>query len=439
MKIVLIEPTASEGNVYSKSSMPLLGPVYIGTILKNKGHEVEIYNEDIHKPDYSKLGADLIGISILTSTAKRGYEIARQFPKEKVIIGGVHASLLPDEALAFCRQVVVGEADNVIVDVAEGRRKEPIVYGTPVEDLDTLPNPDFTLIKGFWSSLLTMPISTSRGCPFDCSFCSVTKIFGRKYRFRSAENIIEEMKSRRTRSFFFVDDNFTADPKRTRLLLELLLKNKINHWNCQVRCDAARDKGLLRLMADAGCRAVCVGFESINPMTLQAYQKRQTLDEIVIAIRSFHRRKIKIHGMFILGGEDDGKSAIWETLKFTIKHKLDTIQMAILTPFPGTRVYESLDAQNRIFTKDWSLYDGQHVVYNPKLLSARDLQTNALKAYIKFYSLRRAFASLIRLHFRNAMFRFIGHFTIKEWIKHNCDMTWLTQPNALRGQISEKT
>ena len=95
MKIVLIEPTASEGNVYSKSSMPLLGPVYLGTILKKKGHKVEIYNEDIHKPDYSKLGADLIGISILTSTAKRGYEIAKQFPKEKVIIGGVHASLLP--------------------------------------------------------------------------------------------------------------------------------------------------------------------------------------------------------------------------------------------------------------------------------------------------------------------------------------------------------
>jgi radical SAM superfamily enzyme YgiQ (UPF0313 family) len=142
--------------------------------------------------------------------------------------------------------------------------------------------------------------------------------------------------------------------------------------------------------------------------------------------------------MFILGGDDDGVSAIWETVKFTIKHKIDTIQMAILTPFPGTKVYESLDAQKRIFTKDWSLYDGQHIVFTPKKLSAIDLQTNALKAYLKFYSLRRAFASLIQLHFRNAMFRFIGYFTIKEWVKHNCDMTWLAQPNTSALRVSSK-
>ena len=432
MKIVFIEPRASDANVYSKASMPLLGPVYLGTILKKRGHEVEIYNEDIHKPDYSKLDADLIGISILTSTARRGYEIAKKFPKEKVIIGGVHASLLPREALQVSRQVVVGEADDVIADVVEGRKTEPIIYGTPVEDLDALPTPDFSLIKGFWPSFLTMPISTSRGCPYDCSFCSVTKIFGRKYRFRSAKNIIGEMKSRYTRSFFFVDDNFAAHPKRTRLLLDLLLKNKINHWNCQVRCDVAKDKELLDHMAHAGCRTVCVGFESVNPMTLQAYQKRQTLEEIVAAIRSFRKRKIKIHGMFVLGGEDDNKNTVWETLKFAIKHKIDTIQMAVLTPFPGTKVYETLEAQNRIFTRDWSLYDGQHVVFNPNLLSARELQINALKAYTRFYSLRRALSSLLKLHFRNAMFRFIGHVTVKEWIKHNRKMAWLLQAQPRR-------
>ena len=108
MKIALIEPAASEANVYSKLHMPLLGPLYLGAILKNKGHEVEIYHEEIYTPDYSKLEVDLVGISILTSTAKRGYEIAGKFPKEKVIIGGVHASLMPDEALRFARQVVVG-------------------------------------------------------------------------------------------------------------------------------------------------------------------------------------------------------------------------------------------------------------------------------------------------------------------------------------------
>jgi len=204
LKIALIEPRSSEANVYSKIPMPLLGPVYLGTILKKNGHEVEIYNEDIQMPDYSRLDADLIGISILTSTAKRGYEIAGKFPKEKVIIGGVHASLLPDEAIRFARQVVVGEAEEVICDIVEGRMRDPIVRGRPVEDLDALPHPDFSLIKGFKFPSLVTPISTSRGCPFDCSFCSVTKMFGRKYRFRSAQDVMSELQSRNTKSFFFL-------------------------------------------------------------------------------------------------------------------------------------------------------------------------------------------------------------------------------------------
>jgi anaerobic magnesium-protoporphyrin IX monomethyl ester cyclase len=427
MKVVFIEPRASEANVYSKLSIPLLGPIYLGTILKNRGHEVEIYNEDILAPDYSRLDADLIGISILTSTAKRGYEIAKKFPKEKVIIGGVHASLLPEESLEFARQVVAGEAEDVIVDVVEGRLTEPIVYGKAIKDLDDLPNPDFSLIKGFRTPSLIMPISTSRGCPFDCSFCAVTKIFGREYRFRSADKIIEELKSRNTRSFFFCDDNFTAHPERTRVLLNLMLKNKIKHWTCQVRCDAAKDSELLNLMAKTGCKNVCIGFESVNPMTLKAYQKRQTIEEIVSAIRSFHKRNIKIHGMFVLGAEDDNKNTIWQTLKFAIRHKIDTIQMMILTPLPGTKVYEMLEAQKRIFTRDWDLYDGQHVVFSPKLLSAKELQINVVKAYARFYSFYRSIFLLLKLRFRNAAFGFMGYVIVKEWLRRNGRMTWLLQ------------
>lgn len=427
MKVVLIEPAASEANVYSKLHMPLLGPIYLGTILKHRGHDVEIYNEDIYRPDYSRLNADIVGISILTSTAKRGYEIAGRFPKEKVIIGGVHASLLPDEALQFARQVVIGEAEEVIADVAEGLKKEAIVYGKPLQNLDSLPHPDFSLIKGYKLPSLIMPISTSRGCPFDCTFCSVTRMFGRKYRFRSAQNVIQELASRNARSFFFCDDNFTAHPKRTRTLLELMLKYKIRNWSCQVRCDAAKNDGLLSLMARAGCSVVCVGFESVNLKTLQAYQKKQTIDDIIEAIRSFHRRKIKIHGMFVLGGDNDNENTIWDTLKFAVKQKIDTLQMAVLTPLPGTKVHEELHAQRRIFSYDWNLYDGQHVVFKPKLLSAKQLQLNVLNAYTRFYSLSRSISLLIRLRFRNAMFRFMGYRIVQEWIRHNHKMHWLLQ------------
>jgi len=301
--------------------MPLLGPIYLGTILKEKGHQVEIYNEDIFAPDYSKLEADLIGISILTVTANRGYEIAKKFPKEKVIIGGIHASLLPEEAIQYARQVVIGEAENVIVDIVEGRLTDPIVKGIPVKNLDSLPHPDFSLLKGYKSTSMITPISTSRGCPYDCSFCTVTKLFGRKYRFRSAEDVIAEIKTRKARRFFFCDDNFTANLKRTNLLLNLLKKNNVKNWACQVRCDVAKNDDLLNKMRSSGCDVVCVGFESINTKTLEAFNKNQSVDEIIHSIKAFHKRNIKIHGMFVFGSDYDNQKTIWETLRFAIKQK----------------------------------------------------------------------------------------------------------------------
>lgn len=426
MKIVFIEPSASEANVYTKLHMPLLGPLYLGTILRNRGHEVEIYHEDIRRPDYARMQADLVGISILTATAKRGYEIARKFPREKVIIGGVHASLLPQEALQYARQVVVGEAEEVIVDIAEGRRLEPIVKGEAVQELDKLPFPDFSLIKGYSPRAFIMPISTSRGCPFDCTFCAVTKIFGRSYRFRSAKSVLEELRAKNSNHFFFCDDNFAAHPPRTRALLELMDKYRIKNWACQVRCDIAKDDALVSLMRKAGCSVVCVGFESINSKTLEAYQKKQTLEDIINAIRAFHKKKIKIHGMFVLGSDNDSERTVWDTLRFAIKQKIDTIQMMVLTPLPGTKVYNDLKSQERIFSHDWDLYDGQHVVFRPKLLSARQLQVNVIKAYGRFYSLSQVFLLLAKLHFRNALFRLMGYRIVRQWLQRNRAMHWLT-------------
>jgi len=424
MKVVLIEPRSTIANVYSKLPMPLLGPVYLGTILKAQGHDVTIYKEDIYTPDYSRLKADVIGISILTSTAKRGYEIAGKFPKEKVIIGGVHASLLPEEPVRFARQVVIGEAEGVIADIVNGKLKDQIVRGKPVEDLDSLPYPDFSLIKGYRQPAIISPISTSRGCPFDCSFCSVTKMFGRKYRFRGVKSIEGELLVTRAKEIFFCDDNFTAHPRRARELLKFLVEQG-SRWACQVRCDVAKDAGMLALMAQAGCRVACIGFESVNQETLKAFAKQQTVGDIVHAIESFHRQKIKIHGMFVLGGDTDNEKTVRDTLRFALKNKIDTIQMSILTPFPGTKVHDDLEREGRIFNKDWSLYDGQHIVYNPKLLSARALQVNVLNAYRRFYSVYNSLILLAKLRFRNGFFRLMGHFIIKDWLRHNQSMPWL--------------
>lgn len=425
MKIVLIEPRSTQANVYSKIPMPLLGPIYLGAILKNHGHEVEIYKEDFFMPDYSNLKADVIGISILTSTAARGYEIAQMFPKDKVIIGGVHASLMPEEAAKYARQVIIGEAENCIVDVVEGRILNKIVKGEAIEDLDTLPYPDFSLLKGFNHSSIVIPVSTSRGCPYDCSFCSVTKMFGRKYRFRSSANVIDELKVRKNDQVFFCDDNFAAHPKRTYELLNFMLENKLKKWTCQVRCDIAKDEKLLNLMAKAGCDLVCIGFESINALSLKAYDKKQTVEDITSAIKAFHKRKIKIHGMFVLGSDNDNKSTIWETIRFAKRQQIDTIQMSILTPFPGTKVYADLEGEGRIFSKDWRLYDGQHIVFHPKRIVARELQLEMIKAYTKFYTLTRSVVLFLKFKIRNAVFNFMGYIVIKNWKIANRNLVWL--------------
>jgi radical SAM superfamily enzyme YgiQ (UPF0313 family) len=180
-------------------------------------------------------------------------------------------------------------------------------------------------------------------------------------------------------------------------------------------------------MARAGCRTVCVGFESVNAKTLETFQKRQTVEDIVTAIKSFHRKKIKIHGMFVLGADYDNATTIWETLKFAVKQKIDTIQMSILTPFPGTKVCEELERERRIFSRDWSLYDGQHIVFKPRLLSPRELQLTVVKAYAKFYSLYNSFSLLLKLRLRNAFFRFMGYAIIKKWVAHNRKMHWILQ------------
>jgi radical SAM superfamily enzyme YgiQ (UPF0313 family) len=206
-----------------------------------------------------------------------------------------------------------------------------------------------------------------------------------------------------------------------------MIKKGIRGWTCQVRCDVTKDKETLELMSKAGCAVVCVGFESVNDLTLRAYRKRQTVEDIIDSIRIFHGKKIKIHGMFVLGGDDDNERAVWDTLKFSITQEIDTIQLMILTPAPGTKLYTDLKEQERIFSYDWDLYDGQHVVFNPKLLSARQLQVSVNRAYARFYSLRRVLLLLTKMDFRNALFCFMGYRIYRQWLRQNSTMDWLQE------------
>jgi radical SAM superfamily enzyme YgiQ (UPF0313 family) len=354
-------------------------------ILKEKGYDTEIFKENLKMPD--KLDCDILAINVLTAEAPRAYELAREFkennPDKKVIMGGPHVSALPKEALRYADQVVIGEGEDVIVDMVEGKIKERIIHGSQV-NLNKLPFPDFSLIYGL-KRLDFLPISTSRGCPFNCKFCTVTKIFGRNYRFRKSDLVIEELKRTKSKKIFFYDDHFCSNRPRTIDLLKKMKEHGLTKrkWISQTRVDIANDENLLKLMSDTNCYRLFLGLESINQKTLESYNKRQVVKDIKNAIKKIKDHSIEIWGAFIFGSDEDDKTTVKKTLDFCDDMEIDLPQFSILTPFPGTDTYNEL--KPRIFTDDWGLYDGTHVVFEPKNFSASELQNQFLDAFTKAY------------------------------------------------------
>jgi len=384
MKISLIEPKTPFFNFYSPviHVLPLMGPLYLGTILKNNGHDVIIYNENMTDIDLNRLKeSDVLGLSMMTSTAPRGYEIARKYKE-----------LNPK-----------GNGSD-----------EKIIAGSPVENLDDLPYPDFSLMAGVKKRLKITPVSTSRGCPFDCTFCSVTAMFGRKYRFRSTESVMEEISRFKHRKMFFYDDNFDANKKRTRELLEKMIERKVTPgWIAQVRASVARDEDMVKLMATANCFMLCIGFESLNADVLEKYNKKQTPEDITNCIKVLHKHKINVHGMFISDGFCDAY------------HKLgvDSLQLCILVPILGSKLYTAMKSSGRImadkFPSDWRLFDGGHVVHWPDNLSPVEMQRQTVESLRKYYSRANIVKLFLQGKFVNSFVRRQGHDVVKKWEAQN--------------------
>jgi radical SAM superfamily enzyme YgiQ (UPF0313 family) len=418
MRIVLVEPKGPERHVFSRWKLPRLGLTILGTRLRAAGHDVKVFVEDIAPIDYNAFfAADLVGLSTITSTAPRSYEFARAAQRAgiPVVMGGPHVTFLADEALQYADYVLRGEADDLIVEFVRRlgakesldglpslswRRNGQAVHNPAWEscvDVEGLPVPDFSLIQG-WTGNGVAPVQTSRGCPFDCKFCSVTKMFGRSYRFQSTEKVMEQLRPLRRRSVFFYDDNFTANRARAKDLCRAMIRERLHiEWSAQVRCDAADDPELLDLMAQAGCFYVYIGMESVSPATLKCYNKRQSVEQIEAAIRACDRRDIRIHGMFIFGADEDTTETVRETVQFARKHAISSAQFMILTPLPGTTVFKEMEQEGRLLTRDWSLYDAHHVVFRPKQMSMLDLQLETIRAFGAFYTISSALRRMLRL------------------------------------------
>lgn len=445
-KVVFVEPRGSKDNFFSKfMTLPLMGPVYLATILKKRGHDVKVLNEHILRRDVTlaDLDADVLCLSMITSTVNRGYEIARTFklqnPGGKVIIGGIHASMVPEEAAQFADHVVIGEGEPVITDIVEGRVTDKFIRTSHI-DMDRYPIPDFNLLQDSEKMYIT-PMITSRGCPFNCNFCSVTEMFGKRYRTLSIDNTMKTLRKLRPEKVFFYDDNFAAMKSRTYDMMRRFKRSGLDfRWTAQVRADVTNDPKLVGKMADAGLYNVYVGFESVNPATLRRFNKGQGLKQIRRSIRVFHDNNIDVHGMFIFGSDDDDKKVFSRTSEFCNSHGINSVQFATLVPLPGTPVYRDFERQGRLLHKVWQYYDALHAVFRPKNMTPLELQEGAIDAFRDFYSYTRAIndalntfadfnVSAIRsIYSRVSMpsfstvgFRLMGARIVRQWLRHNQD------------------
>lgn len=419
MKVLFITPAADirrnaiyriGGAIYGHDNS-ITGPLILGKILKDAGHYVEVHEELYKNLDTSIIANfDVISIYTMTCNSKRAYEladIARNKYKKRVLIGGIHTSSLPEESLKHADQVIVGEGEGVIKDVVEGKIKDSIVYAKPVQDLDTVPFPDYTILK---TPCRSANVMTSRGCPFRCTFCTTSRMFN-PYRRRTPDNVIEELKIYKKMGFKYVnfeDDNFTADKERAKEILRKMIENNLVFKETFFfgRTDMARDKELLELLSKAHLRRVLVGVESLNQDSLDCINKKQNIEDIRKCGEILSKYKIKLIASIVLGIDCDTKNDIKKTVDFCKSINAYQLQPAVLTPYPGTPVYDQYVKENRILIKDWQYYDMMNVVFKPKNMTAWELQGEFFKAAKSFYTFKGALKMFKLYGFDAGMRRF---------------------------------
>lgn len=421
-KIVLISPTATRPGFISKffrfpplnlALLASLAPAYNYKIIDENTDSVDCELEEIEE-------ADIIGLTAMTAQAPRAYELADRFRSmgKTVIMGGMHVSALPEEALEHSDAVVIGEAEGIwprlLEDYQEGKLKR-IYKNKELPDLSGLPIPRRDLLKRK-NYLGFNTLHVSRGCPFNCSFCAVSRFFGTRYRFRPVNEVIEEIESMievdrisfwrkamaklwnkaSANPFAFLDDNIFGQKEYTRKLFEALIPLRI-FWGSQATVNMARpeNEDLLKLAAESGCRFLFVGFESIDQSSIDETGKRVNKPEMYLeAVKLFHKYGIAVLGAFVFGFDSEDRTIFKRTVEFAQKIRLDVAQFTVLTPLPGTSLMEELKAKGRIVEEDWSRYDFRSCVFKPLRMSAEEVTRGKEWAWQEFYSwssiLRRA-------------------------------------------------
>ncbi len=396
MKVLLLLPRDSTyryhgGFTRGISYAPLTLSVLAALIPASAGAEVTLVDEGVDKPVRAGV-FDIVGITCVTASANRAYELADYWKKKGsyVLLGGVHPTLMCDEALKHCDTVFTGLAEQnfplFFEHYLQGSPRR-LYASDSGEALRSMPVPRRDLISSRYMSIPT--VLANRGCQNNCGYCSIPGLWGNKNLTRPVEEVIEEIRGLRTDRIILLDPSPTSDREYAVEFFRQLAPLKIK-WSGLSTIDVVNDGQLFDLMVQSGCEGILAGFESANRVNLQqAGKKTNNIDNYQYAVKQFHNHNIPVLGCFIAGFDEDTRESLRDTLELIDTIGIDLPRFSILTPFPGTALFAQFERENRILTRDWALYDTMHVVFQPRRMTPAELQEAFYELWKQSYSIRR--------------------------------------------------
>jgi len=404
MRILLIKPKwFVHGGHYRYLEHVRFTPLSLGILAAlSEGHEVRIVDGDWDAMPRDE-SFDLVGITTTTFTSERAYALAKQFTRNgaKVVLGGVHPSILPEECLRNAHSVVVGEAEYVWRDVLRDAEKGSLerVYAAPrPTEMNDVPFPRRDLLPDpSWFACL----QATRGCPNACRYCYLPSVPWRAFRKRATELVSEEIRRLEQKLIFFVDDNLFADRDYALNLFRAVSAHK-RIWAVQAPTSIGRDEELLDAMAESGCFNVQIGFQSVNSSSLQwASVEHNRVEEYQTLVERLHARGILTTGFFMFGFDTDDLSTFDRTVELIKRIHVDEAHLYILTPYPGTSLYAQFQSEGRLLPdKSRTQFGWSHAVFQPKQMSPEELERGVQRMYDALYPVlrrRAAWAILKRL------------------------------------------
>lgn len=397
MRVVLISPKGPlyrhRGGIFGRTLRykPLTLTTLAALIPRELNVEIQLIDEGIQDVPLD-IEADLIGMTVITGTATRAYELSAHFRARgiPVVLGGPHVTLIPEDAQANADTIVVGYAEDtwpeLLLDFQSGEMKTRYDQA-PSLSLANRPIPRRELLPSL-RYITDAVFETQRGCLHDCEFCVVPAAWGRKLYQRPVEEVVADIRQHGRRNILFIDLNLYADRAYAKRLFEALIPLRVQ-WHGLVTTMFAGDDAMLDLAQRSGCRGVLMGLESISPDSLRDCRKGfNDPENYRTVVERLHAHGIALNACFVFGADHDTPEVFRQTAQFAIDAKIDLPRFAIATPFPGTALYKRLERENRILTRHWELYDAQHVVFQPARMSVDELQRGTEAAWKQTYSYR---------------------------------------------------